>query len=109
MGMQKLSVEQVAILTILYDLEFKATLLDEKTLEEETNRDRFAEKEPNMDFEKKEIFEGCMPVEVMAKRGIDTLRYGPLKPVGFDDPRTGRRPYALVQLRQDDANGTIYN
>ena len=55
MGMQKLSVEQVAILTILYDLEFKATLLDEKTLEEETNRDRFAEKEPNMDFEKKEI------------------------------------------------------
>lgn len=61
------------------------------------------------DFEKKEIFEGCMPVEVMAKRGIDTLRYGPLKPVGFDDPRTGRRPYALVQLRQDDANGTIYN
>lgn len=61
------------------------------------------------EFEKKEIFEGCMPVEVMAKRGIDTLRYGPLKPVGFDDPRTGRRPYALVQLRQDDTAGTIYN
>ena len=48
------------------------------------------------DFEKKEIFEGCMPIEIMAKRGIDTLRYGPLKPVGFDDPRTGRRPYALI-------------
>ena len=45
----------------------------------------------------------------MSKRGIDTLRYGPLKPVGFDDPRTGRRPYALIQLRQDDKNGTIYN
>ena len=50
-----------------------------------------------------------MPIEIMAKRGIDTLRYGPLKPVGFDDPRTGRRPYALIQLRQDDKNGTIYN
>ncbi len=61
------------------------------------------------EFEKREIFEGCMPVEVMAKRGIDTLRYGPLKPVGFDDPRTGRRPYALVQLRQDNSTGTLYN
>jgi len=61
------------------------------------------------EFEKREIFEGCMPVEVMAKRGIDTLRYGPLKPVGFDDPRTGKRPYALVQLRQDNTAGTIYN
>ena len=60
-------------------------------------------------FEKQEIFEGCMPVEIMAKRGIDTLRFGPLKPVGFDDPRTGRRPYALVQLRQDNAEATIYN
>ena len=61
------------------------------------------------EFEKKEIFEGCMPVEVMAKRGIDTLRYGPLKPVGFDDPRTGKRPYAIVQLRQDDKQASIYN
>ena len=61
------------------------------------------------DFEKKEIFEGCMPVEIMAKRGIDTLRFGPLKPVGFDDPRTGRRPYALVQLRQDNKQASIYN
>lgn len=61
------------------------------------------------DFEKREIFEGCMPVEVMAKRGLDTLRFGPLKPVGFDDPRTGRRPYAVVQLRQDDTNGMIFN
>ena len=61
------------------------------------------------DFEKREIFEGCMPIEIMAKRGIDTLRYGPLKPVGFDDPRIGKRPYALVQLRQDNAEGTIYN
>lgn len=50
-----------------------------------------------------------MPVEVMAKRGKDTLRYGPLKPVGFDDPRTGKRPYAVIQLRQDNELGTIYN
>lgn len=61
------------------------------------------------EFEKREIFEGCMPIEIMAKRGIDTLRFGPLKPVGFDDPRTGRRPYALVQLRQDDKQASIYN
>lgn len=61
------------------------------------------------DFEKREIFEGCMPIEIMAKRGKDTLRFGPLKPVGFDDPRTGRRPYAVVQLRQDDKQATMYN
>ena len=61
------------------------------------------------EFEKREIFEGCMPVEVMAKRGLDTLRFGPLKPVGFTDLRTGRRPYAVVQLRQDNEEGTIYN
>ena len=61
------------------------------------------------EFEKREIFEGCMPVAVMAKRGKDTLRYGPLKPVGFDDPRTGKRPYAVIQLRQDNELGTIYN
>ncbi len=61
------------------------------------------------DFEKREIFEGCMPIEVMAKRGIDTLRFGPLKPVGFDDLRTGKRPYAIIQLRQDNSEGSIYN
>lgn len=61
------------------------------------------------EFEKREIFEGCMPIEIMAKRGIDTLRFGPLKPVGFTDPRTGYRPYAVVQLRQDNTEGTIYN
>lgn len=60
-------------------------------------------------FEKREIFEGCMPIEIMAKRGEDTLRFGPLKPVGFTDPRTGKRPYALVQLRQDDIEGNIFN
>ena len=60
-------------------------------------------------FEKKEIFEGCMPVEIMAKRGIDTLRFGPLKPIGFDDPRIGRRPYAVVQLRQDNKEALLYN
>lgn len=61
------------------------------------------------EFEKREIFEGCMPIEVMAKRGIDTLRFGPLKPVGFIDPRTGKRPYAIIQLRQDNKEGTLYN
>ncbi len=60
-------------------------------------------------FEKREIFEGCMPIEVMAKRGMDTLRYGPLKPVGFTDPRTDTRPYAIVQLRKDNEEGTLYN
>ncbi len=55
------------------------------------------------------VFEGCMPVEVMARRGVDTLRYGPLKPVGLTDPRTGRENYAVVQLRRDNAEGTIYN
>ena len=54
-------------------------------------------------------FEGCMPIEVAASRGVDTLRYGPMKPVGLDDPRTGRWPYAVVQLRQDNASGTLWN
>ena len=60
-------------------------------------------------FEDKSVFEGCMPVEVMARRGTDTLRYGPMKPVGLRDPKTGREPYAVVQLRQDNAEGTVYN
>lgn len=60
-------------------------------------------------FEDKQVFEGCMPVEVMARRGRDTLRYGPLKPRGLKDPRTGREPYAVVQLRRDNAEGSIYN
>ncbi len=60
-------------------------------------------------FEKREIFEGCMPIEIMAKRGVDTLRFGPLKPVGFTDPRTGKRPYAIVQLRQDNQAGNLFN
>ena len=60
-------------------------------------------------FEDKNVFEGCMPVEVMARRGFDTLRYGPLKPVGLRDPKTGKEPYAVVQLRQDNAAGSIFN
>ena len=60
-------------------------------------------------FEDKMVFEGCMPVEVMARRGVDTLRYGPLKPVGLKDPKTGREPYAVVQLRRDNAAGPLYN
>ena len=60
-------------------------------------------------FEDKNVFEGCMPVEVMARRGPDTLRYGPMKPVGLKDPRTGKEPYAVVQLRQDNAAKSVFN
>ena len=60
-------------------------------------------------FEDSQVFEGCMPVEVMARRGRDTLRYGPLKPRGLKDPKTGKEPYAVVQLRRDNAQGSIYN
>lgn len=60
-------------------------------------------------FEDSKVFEGCMPVEVMARRGENTLRYGPLKPVGLNDPKTGREPYAVVQLRRDNAEGSVYN
>lgn len=60
-------------------------------------------------FEDQQVFEGCMPVEVMARRGEDTLRYGPLKPRGLPDPKTGKEPYAVVQLRKDNAEGSIYN
>ena len=68
-----------------------------------------AEEAPVHGFEDKHVFEGCMPVEVMARRGIDTLRYGPLKPVGLKDPKTGHEPYAVVQLRRDNAAGSVYN
>ena len=68
-----------------------------------------AEEAPVHGFEDKNVFEGCMPVEVMARRGFDTLRYGPLKPVGLKDPKTGKEPYAVVQLRQDNAAKSIYN
>lgn len=61
------------------------------------------------DFEKNAIFEGCMPIEVMAKRGVDTIRFGPLKPVGLIDPKTNKRPYAVVQLRKERAIGDMYN
>ncbi|KKB39330.1 FADH(2)-oxidizing methylenetetrahydrofolate--tRNA-(uracil(54)-C(5))-methyltransferase TrmFO [Bacillus thermotolerans] len=68
-----------------------------------------AETVPLKEFEKEIFFEGCMPVEVLAQRGKKTLLFGPMKPVGLEDPRTGKRPYAVVQLRQDDAAGTLYN
>lgn len=68
-----------------------------------------AEEAPVHGFEDAGVFEGCMPVEVMARRGEDTLRYGPLKPVGLPDPKTGKEPYAVVQLRRDNAQGAIYN
>jgi len=68
-----------------------------------------AETAEKKEFEKEIVFEGCMPVEVMCKRGPDTLRFGPLKPVGLVDPRTGNEPYAVVQLRQDNSEATLYN
>ena len=68
-----------------------------------------AETVPLKEFEKEVFFEGCMPVEVMASRGRQTLLFGPMKPVGLEDPKTGKTPYAVVQLRQDDAAGTLYN
>jgi methylenetetrahydrofolate--tRNA-(uracil-5-)-methyltransferase len=67
------------------------------------------EKTEFKEWEDVPYFEGCMPIEVAAARGVDTLRYGPMKPVGLDDPRTGRWPYAVVQLRQDNASGTLWN
>lgn len=68
-----------------------------------------AERVERHPFEDDLVFEGCLPIEEMARRGRDTLRYGPLKPVGLRDPRTGRMPYAVVQLRQDNAAGSLYN
>jgi methylenetetrahydrofolate--tRNA-(uracil-5-)-methyltransferase len=68
-----------------------------------------AELSPIKDFEEDLYFEGCLPVETIARRGKDTLRFGPMKPVGLPDPRTGEIPYAVVQLRQDDAEGRLYN
>ena len=68
-----------------------------------------AEKTPTREFEKEKFFEGCMPVEEMASHGVDTLLFGPLKPVGLEHPETGKRPHAVVQLRQDNAAATLYN
>lgn len=68
-----------------------------------------AETVPLKEFEKEIFFEGCMPLEVMAARGKKTMLFGPMKPVGLEDPKTGKRPYAVIQLRQDDAAGTLYN
>lgn len=68
-----------------------------------------AEKAPLKEFEKEKYFEGCMPIEVMAERGEKTMLFGPMKPVGLEDPKTDKRPYAVIQLRQDDAAGTLYN
>lgn len=68
-----------------------------------------AEVAPQKEFEKEKFFEGCMPIEVMAKRGIKTMLFGPMKPVGLEDPKTGKRPYAVIQLRQDNAAASMYN
>ena len=91
----------------------EAAYLNCPMTEEEFNRfyDALIEAEtvPVKEFEKEMFFEGCMPVEVMAGRGRKTLLFGPMKPVGLEDPKTGKRPYAVVQLRQDNTSGTLYN
>lgn len=68
-----------------------------------------AEVAPQKEFEKEKFFEGCMPIEVLAKRGIKTMLFGPMKPVGLEDPKTGKRPYAVIQLRQDNTAASMYN
>lgn len=60
-------------------------------------------------FENSAVFEGCMPIEIMAARGVDTIRFGPMKPVGLTDPRTGKRPFAVLQLRKENAEGSLLN
>ncbi|MGY5295721.1 FADH(2)-oxidizing methylenetetrahydrofolate--tRNA-(uracil(54)-C(5))-methyltransferase TrmFO [Staphylococcus haemolyticus] len=91
----------------------EAAYLNCPMTEEEFNRfyDAVLEAEvaPTNEFENEKYFEGCMPFEVMAERGRKTLLFGPMKPVGLEDPKTGKRPFAVVQLRQDDAAGTLYN
>ncbi|KMJ58628.1 tRNA (uracil-5-)-methyltransferase [Bacillus sp. LL01] len=91
----------------------EAAYLNCPMTEEQFNRfyDALVEAEtvPLKEFEKEVFFEGCMPIEVMANRGKKTMLFGPLKPVGLEDPKTDKRPYAVVQLRQDDAAGTLYN
>lgn len=107
--------------TINMDKAYKAARYDRGTADyincpmNREEYDRFwnelvnAELAPVKDFEKEVVFEGCMPVETMAKRGVDTLRFGPLKPVGLVDPKTGSEAYAVAQLRQDNTEGTLYN
>ena len=83
--------------------------LDKEQYEQFVRELTTAEEAEVQGFEDKTVFEGCMPVEVMARRGPDTLRYGPMKPVGLKDPRTGKEPYAVVQLRQDNAAKSVFN
>lgn len=83
--------------------------MDQEQFEEFANNLIEAETAQLHGFENKNVFEGCMPIEVMAKRGIKTMLFGPLKPVGLEDPKTGKIPYAVVQLRQDNAAGSMYN
>ena len=83
--------------------------MDKPTYEEFYKQLLTAQRAPLHDFEKDKVFEGCMPVEVMAQRGVDTLRFGPLKPAGLTDPKTGRWPYACLQLRKENEQGSMYN
>ena len=80
-----------------YEQFYEALITAEQAALKEVDREYF------------KVYEGCMPIEVMAKRGVETLRYGPLKPVGLRDPHTGHRPWAVVQLRKENAQGSLYN
>lgn len=115
----------VAADSLNYDIVFRGSRYAEATAEDPgdylncpMNKEEYqvffdtlmaAEKVPAREFEKEVHFEGCMPIEALAERGHRTLTFGPLKPVGFDDPRTGRRPWALVQLRAEDRNASLFN
>ena len=83
--------------------------MDREEYEDFVRELRGAREAPTHGFDDGAVFEGCMPVEVMARRGVDTLRYGPMKPVGLVNPNTGSEDYAVVQLRRDNAEGTLYN
>jgi methylenetetrahydrofolate--tRNA-(uracil-5-)-methyltransferase len=111
--------ESIAFQASRYDRETMADAAEDGAyLNCPMNRDEYeafidalttADQHQGHDFDEVPYFEGCMPVEVAAQRGRDTLRFGPLKPVGLSDPRTGRRPYAVVQLRREDKNGNMWN
>lgn len=91
------------------DADYLNCPLDKEQYREFVRELNFAERAQVHDFDKREIFSGCMPIEIMAQRGEDTIRFGPLKPVGFTDPESGRRPYAVVQLRAENVEKTMYN
>ena len=90
-------------------MNFESIRLDNNSALLRKNFELKEELEGKINFEKKEIFEGCMPIEIMAKRGVDAIRFGPLKPVGIHNPHKEEKPYAIVQLRKENNEATMYN